>query len=256
MNSIDLLKKAKVWLVIAKNLSLNLGQLRNQYKCRFFSDRETLIFLKEHPVGITRFGDGELGYLSGYSFPHQKQDPVLRKKLLEILKTYNDNSHFLIALPYDILFKRYQERNAEKTGWNASRFSLLPYIKNRSVYGSAFCFRIRNVIDQDKKEYIDILFSLLSNKDVIFVGGGEPHPGLISFERFIKTPPTDAFDEYFDLLKNIKNSVREVKNPCVVLSCGITATALSAELNNMGILSYDVGLCFSRTLANFIKSSG
>jgi hypothetical protein len=249
-------RKAIVWLTILKNLGINLHRLNNYSHTQFLNDRETLLWLKEKKTGITRFGDGELSYLSGYSFSHQKQEPVLRKKLKKILTTYNHKSPFLLALPYDICFNEHQKRNLPKNVWNSAKYSLLPYIKRKHVYGSAFCFRILTVLDEDKYEYSKILLQLFRDKEILYVGSGEPFAGLISSRCFIKTQPTNAFDEYNFLLDKIKKNFKELKNPCVILSCGITATALSADLNNMGILSYDVGLCFTRRLAPFTNSEG
>jgi hypothetical protein len=246
-------RKVIVWLNIFKNLGINLLRLNNFAQARFLTDRETLIWLKEKNIGITRFGDGELSYLSGYSFQHQKQEPVLRKKLKKILTTYNHNSPFLLALPYDICFNEHQKRNLPKTVWNSAKFSLLPYIKREHVYGSAFCFRISIVLDEEKNEYAKILLQLFRDKEIMYVGSGEPFPGLISPRYFIKTQPTNAFDEYYQLIEIINKRAKEFENPCVLLSCGITATALSAELNSMGILSYDVGLCFTHRLAKYIE---
>jgi hypothetical protein len=198
------IRKAIVWLTIAKNLGLNLHNLRNYTQARFLSDRQTLLFLKENNVGITRFGDGELSYLSGYSFPRQKQDAVLRKKLIEILANYHEAPPYLVGLPYDILFNQHQKRNLPKAVWNSAKYSLFPYVQKK-IYGSAFCFRIMAVLDEDKKEYVKILLSLFEEKDIIFVGGGEPFPGLIQVKAFIQTPMANAFDEYYKLLADIQD---------------------------------------------------
>jgi hypothetical protein len=245
-------RKALVWLTIAKNLGRNLHRLRNYTQAQFLTDRQTLLLIKEKNVGISRFGDGELSYLSGYSFPHQKQDAVLRKKLIEILENYHEASPYLIGLPYDILFNQHQKRNLPETVWNSAKYSLFPYVQHKRVYGSAFCFRMMTVLDEDKKEYAKILLSLFEEKDIIFVGGGEPFPGLIQVKAFIRTPPANAFDKYYELLADIHEKVKSFNHPRVLLSCGITATALSAELNTMGIPAYDVGLCFTKRLAPFI----
>ncbi|MBI4763553.1 MAG: DUF1792 domain-containing protein, partial [Deltaproteobacteria bacterium] len=129
---------------------------------------------------------------------------------------------------------------------------LFPYVQNKRIYGSAFCFRILSVLDEDKNDYVKILRSLFEEKEVIFVGGGEPFPGLVKVRAFIQTPLVNAFDEYHGLLAEIQAQVMSFSKPCVLLSCGITATALSAELNAMGITAYDVGLCLTKRLAPFI----
>jgi hypothetical protein len=246
------IRKAIVWLTIAKNLGLNLHRLRNYTQARFLTDRQTLLLLKEKDVGITRFGDGELSYLSGYSFPHQKQNPDLRKKLMSILTGYDKSCLFLVALPHDIFFNAHQARNLPPSAWHSAKYSLMPLINKGQVYGSAFCFRMMTVLDEDKKEYAKLLFSLFEGRDLIFVGGGEPFPGLIQIKTFIQTPRANAFDEYYKLLADIQDQAKSLNNPRVLLSCGITATALSVELNAMGIPAYDVGLCFTKRLAPFV----
>jgi hypothetical protein len=245
------LEKLYVWLTITKNLTLHFNRISNYKRCRFLTDRQTLLIIKEEKKGISRFGDGELSYLSGYSFLHQKQDVDLRKKLIEILENYHESSPYLVGLPYDILFNQHQKRNLPKTVWNSAKYSLFPYVRQKRTYGSAFCFRILAVLDEDKKEYAKLLLSIFKGKDIIYVGSGEPFPGLIQVKAFIRTPPADAFGEYHQLIATIQDKVKTFKNPGVLLSCGITATALSADLNNMGILSYDVGLCFTRRLAAY-----
>ena len=245
--------KYKVWLTIIKNLTLNVRNLRNYKKGHFLSDRQTLLFLRENRVGISRFGDGELGFLSGYSFSHQKQNLGLRKKILQILKTDDHNSHLLVGLPYDILFDRYQERNTVKIGWNAAKYSLVPHIIKKETYGSAFCFRIDNVIDENKKDYVELLSSLFEGKDIIYAGGIEPIQNLIVIKYYIKTPSINAFDNYSEILNSIREKTVQLKNPLVLLSCGITATALAFDLNYMGILSYDVGFLFTRHLRKYCE---
>jgi len=245
--------KLRVWLTIVKNLTINVRNLRNYKKGHFLSDRQTLLFLKENRVGITRFGDGELGFLSGYSFSHQKQNPVLRKKILQILKTDEHNSHLLVALPYDVLFNRYKERNTVKIGWNAAKYSLIPHISKKETYGSAFCFRIDNVIDENKSDYVKLLSSLFEKKDIIFVGGNEPIQDFIPISYFIRTPSNNAFDNYNEILNSIQQKAVQLKNSLVLLSCGITATALAFDLNQRGILSYDVGFLFTRHLRTYCE---
>jgi hypothetical protein len=247
-------EKLRVWLTIFKNLTLNVNHLKNYAESIFLSDRETLLFLKERQIGISRFGDGELSYLSGYSFPHQKQDPILRKKLITILTTYHQDTPFLVALPYEICINQHQKRNLPRKNWNSAKYSLLPYVKEKQTYGSPFCFRMLSVIDDDKHAYAELLINLFKEKDIIYVGGVEPYPGLIQVRRFIKSKQVHAFDEYEQLMENILITVRELKKPCVILSCGITATALSVDLNHKGVLSYDVGLCFTRRLSPFVDS--
>jgi hypothetical protein len=241
-------RKVGVWLTIGKNLGAHWPQLKNYTRSLFLSDRETLMVLKEKQVGIARFGDGEAGYLSGYAFSHQKRDPALRKKLQAMLRDYASPGPYLIALPYDIFFNRYQERKTAPEFWNAAKYSLFPYIKKGGVYGSAFCFRLEIVVDEDKEDYAALLMSLFAGKDLILVAGTDPVPGLIAPRVIINAPANHAFDEYGSLRDRIEKSAAAFSQPLVLLSLGITATALAADLNHAGILAYDLGFCLTRHL--------
>ena len=245
-------EKGKVWLNILLNLFLNFPSILEYKKCSFLSDRQTLLYLLETRKGIVRFGDGEIGYISRYSYNHQKQVLALRNKLKEILSNYNEKSPYIIGLPVEILFGKFIERKLPKRGWQSARYSLYPYINKNNCYGSAFCFRILTVVDENKKEYAKLILQLFQGKDIVYVGGIEPYPNLIEIKEFIQTPPQNAFDEYDNLLRLIEKKAKLLKNPVVVLSCGITATALSAEVNNLGIPAYDVGLCFTKRLYAYL----
>jgi hypothetical protein len=249
------LRKVGVWLTIGKNLGAHWPQLKNYTRCHFLSDRETLTYLKEHQVGIVRFGDGEAGYLSGYGFSHQKRDPALRKKLKALLKDYSCPGPYLTALPYDIFFNRYQERKITREFWNAAKYSLFPYVKKEGVYGSAFCFRLENVLDKDQEDYASLLMGLFVGKDIILVSSADPVPGLIAPCLTIKAPATHAFDAYGSLRGRIEKSAASLSQPLVLLSLGITATALAADLNRTGILAYDLGFCLTHYLKKYWPSS-
>jgi hypothetical protein len=107
------------------------------------------------------------------------------------------------------------------------------------------------VVDDDKANYAALLKSLFTGRDIILVASADPVPGLISPCVTIKAPANHAFDAYGSLRDRIEKSAAAFSQPLVLLSLGITATALAADLNRAGILAYDLGFCLTRYLKPF-----
>lgn len=149
-----LLTKTRAWARILCNLAGHPRCIAGAKRAAFLGDRETLAYLAMRPKGIVRFGDGEAGYLAGYSYPHQRQDEVLRRRLIAILRDYDDDSSALVAIPHDLVYGcNYAARKTTVEYWRAARWVLRPYIKDRMTYGSAFCFRAGLAIDHDLRSY-------------------------------------------------------------------------------------------------------
>lgn len=242
------LKKLLVWSHIAAHLAKNPLKLRASFDdFQFLSDRETLKFLMENEVGIIRYGDGELNFTVGYPAIHQKQNRVLRKKLRNILKDYNKPEKFILTLPLDLLLKgNFEERNSPKENWHAPKYAALPLLKKNAFYGSALCFRLKKSLDDDTKERAKEFLEFLKKKDIIYVGGGESYKAFVSPVSVIKIPDRDAFSDYKAIMGKIEKAYRSVSagDVLVIISGGVTATALSADLNNKDILTYDIGSFF------------
>ncbi len=107
-----------------------------------------------------------------------------------------------------------------------------------------------------QKRIYPVLLSSFDGKEIIYVGNGEPYPGLIHWSSLIQTPPQNAYSESQRILQSIEKQLKNTKNPIVVFSCGITATALSAEVNAIGVQALDVGLCFTKRLAAMLNGNG
>lgn len=243
------LKKTDIWTRIICNLAGHPGSIVGAKRSTFLGERQTLMFLLENGKGIVRFGDGEAGYIAGYSYPHQKQVEVLRRKLISILRNYSGDSRALVAIPHDLVYEqKYDSRKTRKEHWRAARWALRPYVKDGETYGSAFCFRVGLVIDDDIKSYVDLLASIFRGKDVIYVGNDEGCGGLVPMTSLVKVPKQNAFSNYEAIKSSVVREAARFSQPVVMASCGITATALAWELNAEGILAYDVGLIYGKRL--------
>lgn len=244
-----LLAKTGAWTRIFCNLACRPQCIVGVRGSTFLGDRQTLLFLMNCQKGIVRFGDGEAAYLAGYSFSHQTQDERLRRKLITILREYDEHSSALVAIPHDLVYERNHEARRTKKGyWRAARWALLPYLKDGVTYGSAFCFRSGLVIDDDIRSYVALLISLLLGKDIIYVGSDEGCSDIVPMCSIVRVPKQNAFSHYEDIRASVIREAGKYRQPVVMASCGITATALAWELNREGVLAYDVGMIFGKRL--------
>lgn len=241
------LTKLTAWSRIASRLTLNPDKLNATLAdFQFLSDRETIQYLKDTGKGIVRYGDGELNFVAGYPAVHQTQTRSLRKILTNILADYTEPQTYLLAVPLDLLLtKNYAERNSSAEHWRAPRYAALPYLKKNAVYGSPFCFRLTDVIDSDYASYKKRVLSLFDGFDVIYVGSKQNAVNHISPAVSISIPPHNSYSNYRNLKQEIEQTAAKQTRPLVAISGGVTATALAAELNTKGILTYDIGSLFS-----------
>lgn len=212
------------------------------------SDDETIDFLlKNKNVGIVRFGNSELSYIAGNDIKHQVQDERLRSKLVYILQNHSAIKSYRVGLPLDatILFGTSNRRIVESLWSSTPRHVVQIYAKNKYVYLSPFVFRLKNVVTEDKKKYINYLAALFDGRDVIYVG---PSAGRnsqvwnkIVVKEFISIPEKNAFNIFDEIKLDVTRRSQKYTNPLVLIVAGITATALSSELNESGILAYDLG---------------
>ncbi len=244
------MKKIKVWFRTALGLIKRPQSLFYRLDdFVFMSDEEVLLYLKNNKKGIVRYGSGENGYLVGYPRPHQKHDKRLEKKTKDILKNWKkdlNENNYLLTLPLDsVLGVNWEERNLQGKVWRGvMSYSLLPFLKKNHVYGSPFCFRLKDAIYKNKERYVSLIKDLFKDKDIIYVGPEKEFEVMFEPVEFIKIPPKDVFDRYEELKNEIKEKAKKYNDPLVVITAGVAATALSAELNDEGILTYDAGSIF------------
>lgn len=242
MTKSTLIKLKTILHIVASPFSM----LLSMRDFEFLSDEETLKYLYKSGKGLVRYGSGENGYLSGYSRPHQKYDKGLERKLRNIMKQYKKNlsaNSYVIAFPLDVTYEEcYRDRKLNPGVWKGvPRYAPLPLLKKSCTYASPFCFRLENAIFKNKKNYIMSIKKLFEGKDIIYVGPENETSDYFNPKSFLRIPEKDVYDEY-DFLKNrVMEEVEKYNNPLVLITAGITATAMSAELNDEGILTYDVG---------------
>lgn len=213
------------------------------------SDRETLLLLKKNPkLGIIRNGNSELGVIVGNSPQTQKYDKQLKDILVNNFRNYNSitSKRYVLALPLEALIVGYTKRNIPN--WypgTASRWAMRFLVKKNQIYGSPFCFRVTEVLDNDMKDYLNLIKSLFVKRKIIYVGPMEKKnaeiPIFIRPSEIIKIPDKNAFIKFEEIVMKIKKVCKNYQNPLVVIVGGTTASAISYELNMSGVTCYDFG---------------
>ena len=221
------------------------------------SDRETILHLKNNPrTGIIRFGNSELGLIVGNSAKTQEYNHKLKNILVDICFNYNsiNNKKYLITLPLDT------SKRKGVPSWypgRAAKWAMKFLVKKNQKYGT-HCFRITEVIDDDMDSYIGLIKNLFLNRDIVYVGpldGKNPDiPKFITPKEVLKIPEKNAFEQTENIITQIKNICKNYKDPLVGVVGGITACAISYELNMSNITCYDFGQ-YERLYKKYINSN-
>ena len=106
-------------------------------------------------------------------------------------------------------------------------------------------FRIENIIDDNKSNYIKLVESLFIGRNIIYVGPMKGKnakiPNFINPLKILKIPEKNAFEKYDFNSYASKEILKKYHNPLVIIVGGTTASVLSYDLNMSGITCYDFG---------------
>lgn len=236
------------WLHLAKELAKKPRQIQYTYhNFNFLSDIETIKHIIQNDVGVVRYGDGESVYLHGYPRSFEKYDPHLRSKIENILQRYDEytmKNEYILSVP---LGKIYDQIDRPSTSqWTGmAKYGIRPYISPNQVYGSPFCFRINNVVTHSRREYTKEVSQLFKNREIIVVADKDRYSSYIDANEFVKIPSENCYEKYGEIKSEVEDLAENYSSSVLVLvTAGVTATALSADLNNIGIRTYDVGKLF------------
>ena len=212
----------------------------------FYSEEEIKEQVGMHK-SIIRMGDGETALMLGESIYFQRYDPVLSKRLKEIVANYNKQAEFVLCVA-----KRYiQAKNTELykkkilRSWFISK-GYFKYKYPKSIkYGDAHMFYINGFLEES-------ILPQVSNKKIICVTNEEDIKSKKDlFNSFFDTvvwlaiPDKNSFDVYDDTLNKIENLIKDkeliVKDTLVLVSCGPMGKVLAYDLSKKGVQTIDVG---------------
>ncbi len=245
----DLLYRAKDEAL--EDFILEESELRNYaVSLDVLDGPQTLEKLAREPKSFTRFGDGEIQIIEGHDQPFQKYDPVLARKMADILKSdrtdlYVGLNHAYFESPWN-----YTERNRRFYRIHSTHFRrfFTNICSANRQYLDAACFGayFRYSDEFDFEGHYARIRNLFRDKDIVIICGDGIMDkleydvfDLAASKQFIYGPRINAFDEYDRILAEVREKVKPDQLICLIL--GMTATAMAADLTDMGYVAWDIG---------------
>lgn len=202
---------------------------------------DSLYALVDSDKSLARFGDGEFKIMLGESINFQKYDPILSKRLCQILGNNLDN--IFIGVP-DVF--GYCDGNYFRRVMVSCRDALYKYMNFEKPYCDAFLTR-QSKFPSEKmgNDYYGNLKKLWENKDIVIVEGEGSRLGIgndlfsnTSSIKRILCPIKDAFSKYDEILSICK---KQSEDKVFIIALGPTATVLAYDLAKLGYRALDVG---------------
>ena len=217
---------------------------------KVFSDEETLNEIIINNKSIARYGDGEFSLIFGYGIGFQKYNKTLSNKLLEILKSNNQNLLIGINIISNYEYIERYTNSSKKFYLNWIEYNKLrigKILNKTKKYYSSFITRF--YIEYKNKtrasEYIIMLKKIWEKKDILIIEGENSRLGvgndLFNSSKSIKRiicPSKNAFFVYDKIINEIK---KINKNILILIALGPTSTVLAYDLNLLGYQAIDVG---------------
>lgn len=216
----------------------------------FYSDRETVDKIIYEHKSLSRFGDGELSWMSGIKLDSFQDYSV---EFAQHLKSafQSENPNLLIGIPYGI--KDASKCNLyAKMHWRIIKEEFYEKLIQFADLTKTYCNAsiTRPYIDYKDKEYSSQCFKNLrriwEQRKVIFVEGEKTKLGVgndlfdntKSIKRII-CPPKNAYARFDEIKQAILDNVD--KEDLILAALGPTASILAAELCDMGYQIVDIG---------------
>ena len=212
---------------------------------------ETIQHILDHKSSVSRFGDGELMVLLGYSIGFQNFNERLQKRLQEILKN-KKSSHLIVTVPDIFTDEKLSLRTDENQKFwrqhlSKHRKDWFRYMDRSKIYYNTAISRFYYPI-KDKSQsvlYADLLKKIWQGQKILIVEGEFSRLGVgndlfknvTDLQRII-CPPKNAFDAYDQILTETKNFG---KNKLILIALGPTATVLAADIASEGFWGIDIG---------------
>ena len=214
---------------------------------KVYSNEETVDEIIKNKKSLSRFGDGEFNLIIGKNIGFQKNNKIIRDKLIKILK--NNEKNLLVGIiQYKTLNKLI---DYEKKFWSnfldKYKFQLVKILNKKKKYYSSTIsrFYLRYKDKSKMSKYIKKIKKIWENRDILIIEGEKSRNGLgnnlfdnsKSIKRII-CPNVNAFTVYNKIIQQV---LKIDKNILILISLGPTATLLSYDLNKLGYQSIDIG---------------
>lgn len=219
-------------------------------KLQIRNPEDTVQYIIDHRLSVSRFGDGEFGLMAGDDTNFQKFNKIISEKLKEILVSQMVNHIVCIPYPWKAFWiLKYQafEYWSSYLNNNLER-RILPFLNTKKVYYDASFtrFYIDYKSDKNAKRMVPLIKQIWENRDVCIIEGEFTRLGIgndllanaKSVYRIL-APSTNAFDKYDVLKETVK--IYSTKSDLILIALGMTATCLAYDLAKEGYQAIDIG---------------
>lgn len=218
-------------------------------KPQIVNTKETIEYIINHKVSVSRFEDGEFSLVAGKGISFQSVNGCLVGKLRKILVA--DTPNHIACLPITMVSTKSVNEKASqywKTYFEENYSTIVKYVRLDKVYYDALITRlyIDNIDKNEAAEHFELLKEIWLNKDICIIEGEKSRLGVgndlfndaQSITRII-CPSINAFNAYNDILSFVNDDV--TKDKLLLIALGPTATALAWDLSKMGYWALDIG---------------
>lgn len=212
--------------------------------------KQTIDILCTDPKSFARYGDGEIDIMQGKDTPFQEYDPMLDKKLKDILAHKRDDLYVGINRSYFQSPFRYAERNHRFYRERSTKYRrfFIEHCDPSNTYLDSSCFGayFRYGESFDYESHYASIKELFRDRKLILVAG-EGVLEKLTFDVFelaaskkvIHAPSRNASMKYDQIYRSVVDGAAVDSLIGVIL--GQTATALVADLAQDGYTAWDLG---------------
>lgn len=229
------------WKIVPRNEEATMRFLNNFKRSNKYpvikTIDETIDKLLSGNFSLARYGDGEFLLCLDRSITFQKTNDKLRNRLTEILS--NNNQNCLVAITE---FRTERLTPFWKQFWYENVNDISTLLNPQTTYYN------QSVTREVKLHQIERLKVLWKNREVIFVVGKGSrfdvnHELFDTIKKYgvVYGLPTNAWDNYEEVLNKVKLKTNEYKNPLVICALGPAATVLAYDLSLSGLQALDLG---------------
>ncbi len=209
---------------------------------------ETIDELLTQGCSLCRFGDGELKLMEGESIPFQSASELLRKRLIQVFSSVNENVK--IAIVRACYYSKDNLTDVNKIFWRTygPRFRKLmaQYLDyNKQYYAAEMTLAYSFFQDYDCKAYFDKIRQIWNSKDIVLICGKTVFDQIeynifdnAKSIEYLYVPSVNAFDNYDEILRQVLTLSKE---KLFILICGPTAKVLVYDLAQKGYRALDLG---------------
>lgn len=233
-------------------------KVHSKYKTRFniLSKEESIQKIIKTKGSLVRFGDGEFNWIQGISYKSnfQSLNPKMALRLKQVLNSNVENLFIAVPGTLENVDNLQLEAKSFWVDYNLRRKNKIIKLFDRNNLNKTYLdtmlsrFYMDTLDLRQANKIISLLKNIWNDRQVIIVEGRETRFGVgndfLSNAKDVSRilgPVTDAFEQYDELFTIVKNKVKNVEDPLVLIALGPTATILAHDLAVDGIQSVDIG---------------